>query len=252
MVADINNPALWYTLNESGAPYANTGSGGSTYNLTVDSGTTQVTGILGNARNFDGIDDYLESPLSHPWFDGTHKVYSLSLWIYPKRDNSAKFETIFSIRRSNAVAGFTLRHISANGNPGTIRFQAETGSPDILLNTSGWPVNAWSFCVVTLDGNYVRIYRDAVEVGNLDISSYSNVVSLGAPLTIGVFGGTLILDYFKGIIDDIRLWDNEYLTQNDINALYEEGIGLIKVKYDNSTFGDPLNIQVKVDGEVFT
>ncbi len=80
------------------------------------------------------------------------------------------------------------------------------------------PFNEWIFFAVTYDNNTVKIHLNSeisdYEVGSGKLDSWIDDVELSI--------GKEDQHHFKGVIDDIRIY-NRALTEEEINALYHEG-----------------------------
>ena len=78
----------------------------------------------------------------------------------------------------------------------------------------------WVFVTHTYDGSVARVYVDGTLLGERTIT----LTTQGDPfLTIGAryateAGGTF-LDHYKGVIDDVRIW-NRSLSQSEVQIAY--------------------------------
>lgn len=167
---------------------------------------------FGNANNaylFDG-DDCINV--------GNREIistpFSISVWVR-RTEAISDWEAI--INKLSFFAGWYLGMHPAYG----IRITIASSITNFAWAQGGEiTINTWTHIVATYDGSVLQLFQDKIKVAEgrttLSIATTPDVDLLigleSAPLSSG----------FKGVIDDIRLYDR-VLRSEDIEALYSEG-----------------------------
>src|SRR6476659_1343309 len=165
---------------------------------------TKEEGKYGGSAELDGVDDYLEVPDDDEldFTDG----FTLESWV---RLTTSKTDASVITKETTNFYSYLL---DAGGNT--------AGVPEGFISDADWSweeviaakalaTNTWSHLALTYDGEDLRLYVNAELV---DTEAAPNAkVGTGA-LKIG---GNKFSDYFKGRIDEVRLYD-EALGQGDI------------------------------------
>ena len=85
-----------------------------------------------------------------------------------------------------------------------------------VCQPSPLPTNTWTHLTVTYNGSTLTLYRNGVAVAN------SNVSGTLSPTTGTLqIGGSQFGEYFKGLIDEVRIY-NRALTATEIQATYQQ------------------------------
>src|SRR3990167_2468018 len=146
----------------------------------------------------------------------TNRNFTVSMWIYPRRNNSGVFWSNKFSYGSNK--GFALKHdfcCSGTRNNSLVVFYGQTSiTSDILVN-----VDKWTFVAFTQQGNTGSLYVSGVLDKSFTLS----------PPTMSVSGKTLIgsqvtsgsTNNFFGMIDDVRVF-NRSLSAEQILELSDE------------------------------
>jgi hypothetical protein len=167
-------------------------------------GASDVLGIIGRARQFNGT-DYIEAPDSSDLdvFTGI----TIAAWVYLQADHTGGSPTM--IRKQ----GSFLLELGDNGtNRPSFFLWWSDGSAGPLL--SGPPVAKleWHHWAATYDGIQMRLYLDGAVVGSLPISK--TVATSPDPLRMGHWA----TEWFKGILDEVRVFSRA-LNGTEIAAL---------------------------------
>jgi len=172
-------------------------------------GATPINGKVGQALDFDGVDDYIV---------GTgyeYSIYTMSAWI----------KVSGTISNWKGIVAYT----DSSGNRREIGLNG-SGTPIIVYGSQKYKTslgsdlddNAWHYVVGTYDGSTAQLYIDGVSV------------SLGSEGTGGAAAGTNIMwigrlipstenNYrFTGKIDEVRIY-NRVLTAQEVLRLYNLG-----------------------------
>ncbi len=179
----------------------------------VKNGAAPVIGEVGQALQFDGVDDYVEVPdsasLDSP---ATTQALTISVWEYLKAYPPT--ETYLVSKDYNF---YEFRIFSS----GELRLYLGDGTSYTSYN-SGYivPLNEWHHLAVTVDGTYVKFYVDGSLVSTL---SQTNVLgNTTLPLDIG-WRSEHQWNTFHGTIDEVRIY-NRALSASEILEHYQAGI----------------------------
>jgi hypothetical protein len=126
--------------------------------------------------------------------------WSMECWAYrlDKPSTDTSYWHIFT--------GEDQGHFAFKGSSSTIYFYK--GGVGVLSVSGGLPVSTWTHLAWTYDGTAIKTYKDGALVRE-DATANGNITS---PLSrIGKYS----LEYFKGKIDELRLW-NRARTQAEI------------------------------------
>jgi hypothetical protein len=186
--------------------------------------TSDRNGVLNNAYNFDGNNDFIIIPSNN---DFNSNNISFSLWI--SSSNLQKQIAIVRTNFSNASNehfalsfNFLLQHnvtLSAKYNVPNCNagqgWQHNTHTQNIMNNN-------FHHIVGSIEGNTMKLYIN---------NQLSQTLTTSFPQTSSCWGGDIQIgrnwssftDYFNGKIDDIGIW-NRALTQQEITNLYNASL----------------------------
>jgi len=128
--------------------------------------------------------------------------FTASAWVKPEGSNTLSSDKTVAAK-NNGTEGYKL-YLTNNNYVG---FSVGTSAADIITSNTQLPDGIWHNIAVTYNGIEANIYIDGV----LDnTKSMTSPTPNGSKLAIGaVYVDKLnILDYFKGGIDEIRIWDD--------------------------------------------
>jgi hypothetical protein len=219
--------AFWSLNEASGNTVAD--SSGYGLNGTV-SGATIVSGVVGNAREFDGVNDLIEVPDN----DLLDINDSLTIMLWAKLDSSDLEGLLISKRLYNDVTcqinydikyGFTPGHNYLSFQFGTGCF---TGSNYALTDIPGLSDGNWHHLAISFvfgnpssakwvyDGTLMAgtwTHWDGSIGGGTEIPpTNSNNLEIGQQLSTSH-------GYMKGAIDQIRIY-NQALTESEVTGIY--------------------------------
>lgn len=198
------------------ADVSGSGNNVTTYNFAAPDGVV-ATGKYGKALSLDGVNDNARNgiPPAMP-IGGT---LSAEAWIYPK-GSSSDYNGIISwgARACNGKgAGLS---ISSSGVPQGVTWCNDySAGPAVTMN-------AWNHIAVSFNGTTsATLYLNGQSVsGSLSGATVPNVAS--SFLTIGSLEASAGSRYFKGLIDEIRVY-NRALTAADVAARYAATIPVV-------------------------
>jgi hypothetical protein len=230
---------------ENFAVTLNTASAGTITDATgigtiIDNDANTVT--FGNALNFDGIEDLIDIPGKTGSPEVANNVavtsnYTMEAWIYTTKaldnsNSSTTYEAVMtkgdydyqfglsdSINTGEEAAGKhnLFFYENTSPHPPAASFTQSKGS------SVGVSLNSWTHVAVSNDGTNHKLYLDGALVDTeaaTGMGTGINALILGASLVVGEDGSNGKDDYtdwFKGAIDDVRLW-GEAKTGTEINA----------------------------------
>ncbi len=218
------NLAGWWKLDDSSGTAAYDSAGDN--NGILVNGPVWTTGQIDGALSFDGVDDYVDlgnsSSLKLPlpvtisaWIkldavEAEQGLVCLDAQQVNEQGVSTFYGIWFIIHNDRLMTNYGS---GANGFGGR---RSKTG-------TTAFMADRWYHVAAVLRGpTDMDLYIDAVNDGG----SYSGV---GGELTysngnshIGYYGGTT-LNYFKGVMDDVRVYDRA-LSAEEILQIYGEGL----------------------------
>jgi hypothetical protein len=177
---------------------ANDSSGNENHG-TEHGGVSYVDGVIGQAGNFDGIDDVFE--LDN--IDFPNKTISFSQWV--------KFSSFNSENPILDKHGAYMLRYKKNGELGFYIAGLDTLWGNIVLE-----INHWYHIIATYDGVKQKIYIDNKLIIEQDIIGI--LPSSNYPLYV-LSDETAVYWYSDGLIDDLRIY-NRALSEDEISELY--------------------------------
>jgi hypothetical protein len=170
---------------------------------------TVAAGRFGNARSFDGVNDWVEVADSASLDLST--AMTLEAWVNPSARTG--WHTILL-----KEAGATMAYEMYGNNPDISRpaayFNTAGGALRAVTGTAAVGLNAWTHIAVTYDGTNMRMYVNGTLVRS--VLRAGNILQSNGVLHIGgnvVWGG----EFFQGLIDEVRIY-NRALTAGEIQT----------------------------------
>jgi hypothetical protein len=195
------------------------GNGNTGYLKNMSTTSAVTAGKIGQALNFDGVDDYIRVSPSSTLNDLGPLTYSA--WVYQNAAPGSENDIVVKRRRlfalTNLISPSTLYFITSNDSVNTS-----------VRSNASIPLNKWIHVAVVWNGQVganlsYDFYVNGVVTGKTTFNTGSNSVLSDVPndLTIGAFtdgsGG-----FVNGKIDDVRVY-NRVLSANEIYQLYNMG-----------------------------
>lgn len=195
-------PVAAYSFNEgSGSSVGDSSGNGNSGTITGAAWST--TGKYGNALSFNGTSNYVTINDS-PSLDLTSGM-TLEAWVKPS--TLSGWRTVMMKEKSGNLVYALYANTDSNKPSGEIY---TTGNRDVRAS-SALITTDWKHVAVTYDGTVLKFYIDGNEVGSTTTSG--NIAVSNNALRIG--GNTVWGEYFKGLIDEIRIYDRA-LSQPEI------------------------------------
>ena len=183
------------------------------------SNPTWVSGKLGKALQFDGVDDDVTIPFSTILEPAN---VTLSAWV--RKDSQTGNMAIVEKAEGG---GYLLGWSSSNCATNNLNMAAFLGGTWRCANYSGSDLtpDVWHHVVGTYDGETVLLYFDGREVASNTAPSGPIAYTTDAPACIGeeaTLGGCTEGSNFMGKIDDVRIYSRA-LSASEVTKLYQSG-----------------------------
>jgi hypothetical protein len=209
----------WYPLDGNASDMSGNSRHGTIYG---SSPTEDRHGKMNGAYNLDGIDDYIKINHDKAF---NHLPLSISAWF---KSNETKHGSIISKYWNASWNGWTVNVNSSGITP----FYLRSFGKQIIGNHhptygenkefgSTYESNLWNHVVLVYSNEGGELYLKGKLKDTKDWKGEAGSPSTSQPVNIGLYrkninGG----DFFKGSIDDIRIYDRA-LSDDDIAFLYE-------------------------------
>lgn len=192
-------------------------------------GTASVKGKVGNAGNFDGINDII-SVGSAPEIEPANSL-SVSAWIranvVPQVDGSSIVSKRFMSSTDPFNSYFLGLRPDVSGDWSDLSFCVSSGvagSQTCVVAGDTLTTN-WRNVVGTYNGSDIRLYIDGV-LAVAPVAFSSPIAYSTMPFSIGYSGGGPSSQRFNGLIDDVRIY-NRALSADDVALLYRSYPGQV-------------------------
>jgi len=208
----------YWSMNEGAGTIAGDGSGNGNRG-TLTGGPTWVDGKRGKALNFDGSDDYVQTPITDISFSGG----TVSWWQKSNvafNNNAVVHAPWGQMTSDNTIPEFSAQKFT-NGNwyVGWNR-SADDDRVIIAATATNWPQGVWSFYTFTWSsGGDSVLYQNGGQIGSK--IGGTTVSNINDNFVIGRQGRTGTT-FFNGLIDEVRVY-NRALSGAEIQALYKSG-----------------------------
>lgn len=170
-----------------------------------------VTPSANNALSFDGINDRVPTIFSLP----TTSAFSVEAWIYPEKTVYSRILSSFSGSGALANHQFILDTYDAAANNGRSLRMAVGNTIYSVSNVL--TLNAWNHVAAVFNFGVVSLYVDGVLVGTSTQGTTTTLLgNTSSQLAFGEdYNGGTASEYFKGKMNEIRVW-NKALTTVDV------------------------------------
>ncbi|MBI4385265.1 LamG domain-containing protein [Candidatus Parcubacteria bacterium] len=190
--------------------YDRAGRGNHGYFVGGATSTAKVTGKLGKALSFDGVNDYVNIPtISVP------SSITVSAWVF-----STNFDQSGMIVMKKPVNVQWALFLETNDAVSQgIKWRGNNAVGDEACATASFPSNnQWHHIVATQTGTTCNIYLDGALVKTATVSAIANGTTPGTnDILISTYDGSSYP--FNGKIDDVRIY-NRALTYAEVLQLY--------------------------------
>jgi hypothetical protein len=214
-----------WKFNEAEGSIANDSSGNENHGTINDA--LWKMGVNGTALYFNGIDSNVHvDRAGHPELDPVENI-TVMAWVKNTDLNDNYMNNI--IGRSGGSDGYSYRlYINDGSSHDNIGVSLRTQTGGIQSREWTWAEmnESWFHVAMTFsneNGGTLRLYHNALEVGNWDNIGQNlryRTAFAGDDLYIGS-GYQFTSNYFKGLIDDVRIYDAT-LKSSDIENIYDQ------------------------------
>ena len=195
----------------------------------ISGSSVNTTGKICKSGSFDGVGGYVDTGHSFSW--GRNDKFSMSVWIKP--DSIASLAPIIS---KGADWEYTLMLI--DGGKIAFNYWGGPGNDELGVITSSATVNTgWNHIVFTYDGAYtdvapadnkniIRRAKIYINGKNIEIRKMggladgNNFKAAATNTTIG-YGYIWPYKHYKGVIDEVKIFDGQALSYDEVSKLYE-------------------------------
>ncbi|MHC4206436.1 MAG: LamG domain-containing protein, partial [Planctomycetota bacterium] len=214
---------IGYWMLDEGSGTTVSDSSGNGHHGTIEGDPQWVVGRSGKALGLDGVDDFVNIGLgAGDYFSTLNSGFTAAAWI--NRASTGTHDVIFGAGRNpvGTAAGDNNNGWKLSVNAGDVITFTTLGIQD-YTSSVGVPTGEWVHVAVTFSqgGTEAKIYLN----GNLEqtIAGSSAANPADGLFAIG-FGATWALEFFDGILDEVRVYDH-VLTEPEILAAMEGGKG---------------------------
>jgi hypothetical protein len=183
-------------------------------------GATWTAGKIGGALSFNGTDSYvnvLDDPSLR--FD-QYDSFSISYWAKSQPLTDGRY-VISKMRASGSgVFGYASGYYAPEGQFTFLAEKSDKGYVNLMTQIDAAPADSWAFVTTVYDNKNMKIYVNG-ELENTGTFTFDTGATVPTQdLCIGAWAYDTSRDhYFKGFIDDVRIYNNA-LTAGEIQALY--------------------------------
>ncbi len=187
-------------------------------------GASPITGKYGNAGQFDGVDDYVETTNTLTSGNST----TLSAWVYATAGNARVISWADRSLRIGCTDGPGLKLCGMTDNSGDWPDRSIEG-PDLSLN--GWH----HLVFTTQDNKYLKLYLNGVVVASRTLADDKMPGPVVDQINIGRSPYGWENQFFEGYLDEARLY-NRALNQTEVSQLYTYAPGpSIQLNFEEKT-----------------
>ena len=213
---------------------------GNANNGTLTNGPVRKIGRIGQALEFDGVDDYVS--LGNPASLNITGNITVAAWIKFSASQTNK-----PIVNRWGIDQSYLMTVHYNGN-NLISFVirvSDVNQEAVSVNT--YNDGRWHFVVGIFDGSNVRLNIDNGVENIMGASTAGPIDSPATNVVIGAYNNPT--NFFTGLIDDVRIY-NRALSSDEIRRLYKIGATTkINVPSNTGTLKDGLVGYWSFDGQ---
>lgn len=180
--------------------------------LTNMASTSWVASGGKGALNFDGVDDYVATPVNSQSF------LFISAWV--NFTSSGSIRQIYTADNAGSNRRWQFRW---NGTGiQLIVFRSSDGSNSNAVFTSAVNSGTWRHVAGSWDGQTIVVFVDGISRASQSFSGVPIGVGTNSDARIG--GDAIASNYFSGQIDDVRVY-NRVLTASEVLQMYIRGRG---------------------------
>lgn len=174
-------------------------------NVSIFTNGQSASGLI-----FDGVDDYIDCGNAITASLATANKFTIETWVKPNNVTGGKM--IFG-NHSTEIPGASQASLRIVNN--RYEIMLGHGTHSLMTPVGSALANTWQHVAATWDGTNLKIFIDGVLSNSMTISSYvlNNITEKM------YFGKNVYNEWFKGMIDETRIW-NIALTDAEIQNSY--------------------------------
>jgi len=188
---------------------------------TIYGATWTDDGKVGGALSFNGTDSYVDVPDDPSLRFDQSDSFSIAYWAKPTTDGGCYL--ISKMRASGqGIFGYSGGYYAPNGEFGFVVEQSGWNYASVQTQTDAAPAGSWYHVAAVYDNGNMKIYLNGQLEGTGTFNYDTGTTTPDEYLCIGAraYDGKRDL-YFKGLIDDVRIYNNA-LSQAEVVALVPE------------------------------
>jgi hypothetical protein len=184
-----------------------------------------TTGVYGQAKNFDGTDDYVRLESSSSSFDFLASSYNVSISFWFKFSSSSDFSTLVNGYEGSGRGWFTGE---VSGNMRGRWREPSSGNTDQVETSKSYDDGNWHHYVCRRTGGTAEDIDIFIDGKNESLNTISNddagTWSPSGSVDIGARfdANNSNVNNYSGEIEDVRIY-NTALTPQQVEKLYQKG-----------------------------
>jgi len=187
---------------------------------TLINGATTAPGKVGTAFSFDGVDDFVSVPDAANLNFGASDSFTVDAWVL--HDTLSGFRVIVDKRLDTGLlVGWDLLYFPTTFQRLALVLDDGPDQVTVFANITDGVLHHVAG-VVDRSTNTASVYIDGVLEGTEDITAIGSLSNTAAPLGIGARVITTIPLHFKGIIDEVEIF-NRALSASEIQDIFNAG-----------------------------
>ena len=187
-------------------------------------GAGWAEGKFGSALEFDGEDDYVDMNENV----GSGSVLSVCFWVNPgELTGPARNPIVNRWKNDTNDRGFEIRMDAEGGNGNDLLLAVSSdgtgGGDKVKMPIAGfYTLNEWQHVAVVFDAGNVTIYKDGEQMHSGEHQEKS-IHAPKTPLAMGRAMNGGVWDYFKGLMDEVAVFEAA-LTEEDVGDILNQGL----------------------------
>lgn len=225
-----SNLTAYWPLNEGSGTTAGDISGNG-FTGTLTNGPTWVPGHLGQAVQFDGVNDGIAIVDNTAFTLTVTQSYTWAFWLKPLT-SFREWSAVWAFQASASTYFLLYAHTTTDSNWGPVTaglsagWSTTAGSVEVDVHTANnvLTLNTWAHVIVRYTAGLAQAARFSIFVNGVDQTATGDVFSVGTiatinPTTIWLGQDSLYSgELFTGVLDEIRFYTRALATA-DIAAL---------------------------------
>jgi thermitase len=207
----------WWKFDEGTGTIVYDSAGHNDGNLV--NGPAWITGQIGGALSFDGLDDYVQIPDNSSL--RVSATFAFVFWMFV---DEGETPTGAIISKDGSVNAFGAYMVYVNSNK-YVTYKSNRRLPTVSSPENSISLGAWHHIAFTFDDSAnpkMRVYIDGAEKASGSPPAPSVGVQ-SIDLMIGRRGISADPCYTNSKLDDVRIY-NRTLSQDEVNLLYQQGL----------------------------